>query len=894
MGKDYSTLKAGILIALMLMLGFQAGLPAQAQSVNVKVVRVYWGEDSPVQARPGDLNIPLTVIVENLDTVTINYLEAKLKLAGTPFSNPVHKSEAYSGASSILPGGMASLVFHLNIDEEAELKTYTVPLELTVFTSKYASGVSVELNVPIPLYGEVQISASLSPAEIQPGKREILVRLENRGEAEASSLKVTISPVSPLALAEGDGYFDVGSLPASASTEIPLKLYVPEAAEGSIGAINVNLSYVDAYGNSWTETKTLSLSITSLGEFFAVEVSPETVRPEPSRITFTLINLGSEEAVDVEASLTLPAGLSLLGQDGVWRFSCIPPGGESSFTATLYASKAAVGSAAQANLTITYNAGGLTRVEVKTLGFKIEEPTVSHVNLEVVDVGWGSMANPIRAGPGDEAAPLYVALQNRGEHTVVGVKGELEVEPPFSSVKGEAVVTAFTPIIQPGQMAELVFPLDIAPDAEVKSYELKLKVSYLILNEVSTPPTYVEAGPVNFTLNVPLYGKPVLNLRAEPYRLEAGSLNQVAFTIENKGSGDIQDLNVSLQLPAAVGGRAPIALAGEDSFWHFDRLEAGSEKSFKVGLSVSRDAAGPYTLTFTLTYRDEWGNPYAENRSLGIHVSPKGPMVTVSSYSLEPEAVKVGETFKLKLSVENFGEREVHQVAVQLVAPQGFSVLTPSTISLGSLNPGESRTVEYLVASSPSAQEGVVYTFEVDISYVDSSGMAGVNRSLLGVPLHGIVELVTFDVAVSPTYPGGSFNLTFTLLNRGTTTAMYTMVSLVSEPPIEAAEPPTYVGDLDPNAPLPLTLKGYVSPEASEGTYPVKVKVFYKDEYHQPHTEYLTFQLEVSKAFTTTTPGKAEVKPAFTMPTYTYAIIGVVAVALAFLAFRKLRRKATV
>jgi len=894
--KSLSLWKTVLLLTLLALACFQPAIPAaQAQSVSLNVVRVYWGSDGDLQPKPGDKNVPLNVIVQNTDTSTINYLMARLKLHGTPFTSSTGALEAYAGASAILPGGTATLSFRVNIAEGAALKDYTLPLELTVLTSKYASGVDVSLSVSVPLYGEVRFSASIEPWEVSPGVKEVKLKLENFGEASASDVRITVSPVSPLTLAEGDGLYTLSSIAPSTTETLNLKLYVPSSLEGNVGTVSLSISYQDAYGSQRSESKSLSLKVSSLKEWFNVTVSPETIRPEVNTVIFTLSNQGDTDVEDVEVKLTLPQTLSLLKSDNVWKFSSVASGGEVSFETEIYASTAAVGTAAQATLTITYNAGEFTRSETKVLGFKIGEKTVSPVKIRVVDTGWGSPTSPLRVSPGDEGAPLYVTIQNLGSHTIVGVRGELKLDPPFTSTTGETEVSAAISSIQPGQTGTFQFPLDISQEAEIKTYQLQLEIEYLILNEVSSPVSYVEASPETFTVQVPLYGRPVLDVSLDKDTVNAGETVELNFIVKNVGTGDIIDLNLLLQLPVgSVTGKPPMVLVEGDNLWHFDRVDAGSQHSFKALVRTGKDAVGTYQLGLNLTYRDEWGKTYSEARSLGIYVSSRFPasQVLVSDYKLSPETVYKGEDFTLTLNVGNTGDSEAQQVAVQLSAPQGFSTLTPSTFNLGSLKPGESRTVEYKVKSSPAAEEGVIYTFTVDIGYVDELGASRTSRSFIGVPLHGTVELVTYDVSAGPAGPGVPLTLTFTLLNRGTTTATYTTLSVVPEDPFKPVEESIYVGDLDPNAPLPVSLKAMVKPDTAEGEYQLKVKVYYKDEYHEEHVKFLTFPVKVSKEVTPSSPMPGKIEKSQIPDTYLYAaIVLVVAVLAGGLAWRSRRKR---
>jgi hypothetical protein len=64
---------------------------------------------------------------------------------------------------------------------------------------------------------------------------------------------------------------------------------------------------------------------------------------------------------------------------------------------------------------------------------------------------------------------------------------------------------------------------------------------------------------------------------------------------------------------------------------------------------------------------------------------------------------------------------------------------------------------------------------------------------------------------------------------------MYTEVILDSQHPFIASSKSSYIGEIAPNTPMPITLTGRVE-NVSAGIYPLKLKVKYLDEYGEENT----------------------------------------------------------
>ncbi|MCX8175622.1 MAG: hypothetical protein N3E48_00095, partial [Candidatus Bathyarchaeota archaeon] len=252
--------------------------------------------------------------------------------------------------------------------------------------------------------------------------------------------------------------------------------------------------------------------------------------------------------------------------------------------------------------------------------------------------------------------------------------------------------------------------------------------------------------------------KPILDIKLDNEELIAGSVNNLTVSITNNGAGTAKNLEISLNLPrrgttmGVTDATSPLILAGEDNLWFFELLKPNSTVTFPVNILVSKNVVGTYTVAFTLSYKDQYGNLNIETREVGLNVEPKAPssFVNIQAYKLEPENVCVGETFNLTLKIKNFGNFKAQMVIVQLLTPNFFAAISPSTVNVGDLQPGAEKNVTFFIMASPKATVGIVYSVEVDISYVDSLGVMQLTRNLVGIPLHGKVDLTVYDVTTIP------------------------------------------------------------------------------------------------------------------------------------------------
>lgn len=141
--------------------------------------------------------------------------------------------------------------------------------------------------------------------------------------------------------------------------------------------------------------------------------------------------------------------------------------------------------------------------------------------------------------------------------------------------------------------------------------------------------------------------------------------------------------------------------------------------------------------------------------STNIYAAPKSPAVVISEYKIEPGKIAPGENFKIKLTLNNYGEYHARKVKLTLkdkaeeLKPQtgelkseeqevkldDFSPINQSNIKYISLiESDEKEEVIYDLYSSPNMKAGN-YNLVVSLSYMDSNGKEYIEDQIIGILL---------------------------------------------------------------------------------------------------------------------------------------------------------------
>lgn len=264
---------APILLAALICLSLAPKVSAQGTYISIqppqfRVVRAYWGtSDSEILAAPGDMKIPLTVVMQNIGNSTVTGLSGTLVLQ-QPFANisgGMLSRAFYDG--SVSPGSTFTLKFILNIDADATPGEYL--LNMTVDYLMIVSGVGKTLYIVMKTGVEVPVlvtrvrylviySVNVFPSEVAPaGNFTISGSIVNTASSSFYNTNVSIS--SPALVREP--FIFIGQIDPNIPRPFSFPLQVRRGLQGSEFQIRILATYRDSLGVTHLSSATATIRV---------------------------------------------------------------------------------------------------------------------------------------------------------------------------------------------------------------------------------------------------------------------------------------------------------------------------------------------------------------------------------------------------------------------------------------------------------------------------------------------------------------------------------------------------------------------------------------------------------------------------------------------------------
>jgi hypothetical protein len=204
----------------------------------------------------------------------------------------------------------------------------------------------------------------------------------------------------------------------------------------------------------------------------------------------------------------------------------------------------------------------------------------------------------------------------------------------------------------------------------------------------------------------------------------------------------------------------------------------------------------------------------------------RSPVITITN--LTPRAVVPGEQFSINIEA-TCADATVYNVKA-ILAPDStglISPLNPTTISLGDLKIGESVKFTYMLLLSGSAS-AINIPLSVSLKYIDSKGISGVASETITIPVENIVNFTLMQDQIVTAERGSNTTLEADLLLIGTGRVEFAKIQVIEEGLVKQIAGSTeYIGAIDPDSPVPFTLKFAVKNSTTIGIHQLKMKIIY-------------------------------------------------------------------
>lgn len=215
------------------------------------------------------------------------------------------------------------------------------------------------------------------------------------------------------------------------------------------------------------------------------------------------------------------------------------------------------------------------------------------------------------------------------------------------------------------------------------------------------------------------------------------------------------------------------------------------------------------------------------------------------------DKIKGGRNNLISLRVSNLGTSNAHDTRITVELP-------PPLILIGMDNQlyveqllAQSSTVFNITIYAPEAAIGFTYPIAVTLTFKDHMEVVQMELRQLGLMVIGEIDLLVYDLSLFPPEVPVNSNVTVSgsLLNRGNVEAMYVNVTLMEDAHFRTTAMSTYyVGQVDPNAPIPFALTAFLQDGVEEGTYSLTILIEYQDNYGGDYSLTKTFPVSVIPA----------------------------------------------
>lgn len=377
--------------------------------------------------------------------------------------------------------------------------------------------------------------------------------------------------------------------------------------------------------------------------------------------------------------------------------------------------------------------------------------------LDLVGIYWGdSPDRTLQPSPGDQNVPLSIVLQNNNPMDLVGIEARLNLaSTPFTGRMGEAFAVTNVPgiTVKMGAQVALVFYLNIAPEAEIKTYDALLSFYYKV--------SYGKEA-INVSVPIPLLGRVKLQYASSKSFLPVGNSTYTLF-ISNVGSAIAKSVLVSASIPS------PLAIIGGSPSASIPSLAPGENVSIALNLFAPEKASGTsYRVSLAIAYIDAYGYTKTETAALDLIVFKTEVQATSLSLFLDSMEVSLGSKIRL------YGS---------LIRRDTGLGLTGAMVELEILDPELSREVRSLTTNPYGQWEDLLTPSKVGtysivarfkggslpetpwIFYTPSSSQATIRAS----PIIEILCPKPWQV----TEPGGRIAFNLQILNKGSRAEKY-------------------------------------------------------------------------------------------------------------------------
>lgn len=467
------------------------------------------------------------------------------------------------------------------------------------------------------------------------------------------------------------------------------------------------------------------------------------------------------------------------------------------------------------------------------IGFRANaSPPQTPINL--VSDTW----NTGSAQPGDNNAILNVTIQNLGGTPIIGVNEQIDLSSVnIRNTTGGLTATSIVPLpeIPSGSLGVAPFELDILSNA---TYSAPVYVPLDIYYQTSTGGSINEqvfslplviTQPMLLTVAGSSWSSPFAENKSSNGGVAGDQGDLLTLQVRNTNQFTIHSLSATLFLANSpftnVTGGNEVTSVSSAPLTVAPTLTATVSFSMNISPNAS---IGSVPLSVLFTYFDQWNGLQSMNGTVSV---PIYGSTSLSVVSLDDNVV-VGASSVVRFLISNIGTAPIYSPSIVLTVPQPLTVTINGTFAAPgiTLAPSADMIYEATISTGPNSPEGV-YPATLAFTYVNEFGAPAQLKLSFGFTLAASVDLVIQDLSFIQTLD----NLTASgvILNEGQGSAFYTQgtATLIGSNNKTMGQASTYLGEIDPNTPVPFSILIPFSAQSNPSEATVNIVLNYQNNF---------------------------------------------------------------
>lgn len=406
----------------------------------------------------------------------------------------------------------------------------------------------------------------------------------------------------------------------------------------------------------------------------------------------------------------------------------------------------------------------------------------------------------VKANAG-ETLELKVVFKNDSEHTAK----DLTVVPVLEDtplVYERPMKYEYDKSLKSANKCTATFSIDVAENAQIGTYPLKLKLSY----KNTRDEVFEKEETVYFKI-VEEKLKPILtisNINNSSEKIKAGDTFELSFDINNIGGIDAKDVEILLE------GFSKDSIMPIDSkdYKYVGNIFANEKSTVRFNLLASSEIDSKNNvITANISYKDASNEVKEISKEIyildvgvsGDNIDGKTakPKMIISSYNLNPKDVVAGDVFNLKFTFKNTSkEKKIRNIKITVSSDEGAFIITKgsNTFYVEEMDKQAVITKQIELKAKQDLTSNS-YKVLIDFDYEDYDGEQYNATESLNIPVVEYSKLIINSVYAGEGYINSPTSLSFDYVNMGRATVSNLTASVEGD--YEAVQSINYIGNLN-------------------------------------------------------------------------------------------------